>query len=357
LKAKDKLQQLKDSGEIIYSNSKINTFNNCQFEYYNTYVLKNRGIGNCYTEMGSEIHNNIENIYNGVSNKEDLKVNYNNKLAELEILDIRFPNEKIKASWVSDVNHFVENFNKMDTKMKTEELIVFQTDDGEHFQGYIDAIVPSEKGKPYVNIIDWKTSSKFSGKKLNEAGRQLLMYGLGLEQTTNYKVDKIMWFMVKYLYVCNVQKNGKTKRKMCNRGKWVKEIKNPLEKALYKLGIDEFEVDILLDQAIESNNLEGLPQEIQGEYWLQDCFVEYEVTDKKKKELKEYLKNTIIEINSKNKDDESEWKPVEITKYDSFYCATLCGHRKSCKFYKQFLKENVDDFNKVDKSEFGDLFN
>jgi len=241
--------------------------------------------------------------------------------------------------------------------MKTEELIVFQTDDDEFFQGYIDAIVPSEKGKPYVNIIDWKTSSKFSGKKLNEAGRQLLMYGLGLEQTTSYKVDKIMWFMVKYLYVCNVQKNGKTKRKMCNRGKWVKEIKNPLEKALYKLGIDEFEVDMMLDNAIENNNLEGLPQEIQDEYWLQDCFVEYEVTDEKVEELKAYLKNTIIDINNKNKDDESEWKAVEITKYDSFYCATLCGHRKHCKFYKKFLKENVDDFEKRDKSEFGDLFN
>nr|WP_233499550.1 hypothetical protein [Bacillus velezensis] len=39
-------------------------------------------------------------------------------------------------------------------------------------------------------MYDWKTSSKFAGKKLNEAGRQLLMYKLALEQTTDLKVDK-----------------------------------------------------------------------------------------------------------------------------------------------------------------------
>jgi hypothetical protein len=223
-------------------------------------------------------------------------------------------------------------------------------------QGYIDGITPSQKGKPYIDIIDWKTSSKFSGKKLNEAGRQLLMYKLGIEDNTNFKVDKVMWFMIKYLYVCNMQKNGKVKRKMCNRGKWVKEIRTQIEKELYKCNMDEFEVELLLDKAEEDNNLDCLPKEIQEKYWLEDCFVEYEITDEKIDEFKQYIINTVKEIESKDPNNPDEWKPVEIDKYNSFYCSTLCSHRKTCPTYKKFLDENADSFDKKNKNDEFDIF-
>ncbi|TCJ01136.1 PD-(D/E)XK nuclease family protein [Cytobacillus praedii] len=229
-------------------------------------------------------------------------------------------------------------------------------DDEIIMQGYVDAIQPSEKGKPYINIIDWKTSSKFSGKKLDEAGRQLLMYKLGLESTTNLKVDKIMWFMIKYLYVCWKLKNGNMKKKMCNRGKWVSEMRKTLEKDMSNLDIAEFEIELLLDKAVEDNNLNCLPKEVQQKYSLEDCFVEYEATEEKVAELKQYVINTVYKIESKGKDS-SEWKPVEITKYDSFYCATLCNHRGHCEYYKKFLNENSDSFEKKkDKFDLENLF-
>jgi ATP-dependent helicase/DNAse subunit B len=351
LDAKVKLDELYKQGERVFSHSKLGTFNNCEFEYYNTYVLKNRGVDNVYNVLGSCLHDNIEAIYDGESDIEKFKINYTDKLLELDMIDLKFPNEKIGDSWKKDVNHFLNNFNKMDTKIIQEKLIVFEISDGIWIQGYIDGIVPSEKGKPHVNVIDWKTSSKFAGKKLTEAGRQLLMYKIGLEDNTPMKVDKVMWFMIKYIYVCNMQKNGKVKKKMCNRGKWVKDMRSTLEKELCKIGIDEFEVEMLLDKAVEDNNMNCLPEEIQEKYWLEDCFLEYDITDEKIEEFKQHVVNTVKAIDSKDHSNPDDWQPVELDKYNSFYCATLCGHRKTCKFYKKFLDENADSFDKKNKKD------
>ena len=352
----DKLNELKEQGKNIYSFSKLGTFNNCEYEYYNTYILKKKGIENIYTIMGSELHDGIEQIYRNKLDIEKFKKDFENRLLELEMNGISFPSETIGDSWKADVGHFINNFNKIDSKMILEKLRVFEITDGVYFQGYVDAILPSEKGKPYVNIYDWKTSSKFTGKKLNEAGRQLLMYKLAIENTTNLKVDKIMWFMIKYVYVCS-QGKKKIKKKMCNRGKWVKEIRNQLEKDLKNNGMDDFEIELLLDNAVKQNTLECLPDEIKNKYWLEDCIVEYEITEERINELKDYVVNTVNEIESKDASNEAVWKPVEINKYNSFYCSVLCGHRKTCKFYKEFLDKSSKQFKKKDKVDvFDNLF-
>lgn len=356
---KNKLNELKEKGVPVYSFSKLNSFNNCEYEYYNTYVLKNRGIDNIYTIMGTTIHEGIEGIYDQTKDINKFKEEFENKLMESELVGVTFPNEKIGDSWKADNRHFLENFNKLDTKIIQEKLIVFEIAEGIWLQGYIDGILPSDKGKPYVHVNDWKTSSKFAGKKLTESGRQLLMYKVGLEKVSNFKVDRLTWFMVKYIYVCNTQKNKKVKKKMCNRGKWVKDMRKQLEKDLLGLGIEEFEIEILLDAAVKNNNIKELPQQVQNKYWIEDCFVEYEATEERIEELINYVINTVAAINNKNPGDEKEWKPREITQFDSFYCSTLCGHRKTCKFYKEFLDKNSDKFKKKDKDDefsFDNLF-
>jgi ATP-dependent helicase/DNAse subunit B len=352
---KEKLDQLKQSGAKIYSFSKLGTFHTCQYEYYNTYVLKNKGIDNCYTILGSALHQGIESIYSGEGNEETFKNDYFNKLTELDLLGINFPNDKIKNSWVADVTHFINTFKKIESKVLLEQLIAFEIGDGIWMQGYIDAIFPSENGKPLVNIIDWKTSSKFTGQKLQDAGRQLLLYKIGLEDNTNYKVDKIAWFMIKYIYVCWDGKKA-VKKKMCNRGKWVKEIRPQLETELLKLNIDELEREILLDKAVKDNSLSCMPDEIKDKYWLEDCVVEYEITDEKIDEVKSYVVNTVNAIESKNINNELEWEPVKIDKKNSFYCSVLCGHRKTCKYYKKFLEQNADGFDKKPKKDEFDIF-
>ncbi|MGK4040811.1 PD-(D/E)XK nuclease family protein [Heyndrickxia oleronia] len=354
---KKQIEELRGQGKKVYSFSKLGTMNTCEYEYHNTYNLKKKGLDNIYNVMGSELHSGLEGIYGNNEDVETLNKNFEEKLIECEMLGINFPNQSIGDSWKADMRHFLNNFKKLEKKMIQEKLILFKITDDIYLQGYIDSIIPSDKGKPYVNIIDWKTSSKFTGKKLTEAGRQLLLYKVGLEATTNIKVDKVMWCMLKYLYVCNMQKNGKVKKKMCNRGKWVKEMRNAFEKELNKLNLDEFEIELLLDKAVEDNQMHCLPKEIKDKFWLEDCFLEYEVTDERIDELKQYVIKTVKEIESKDPNNEDEWQPQELNKYNTFYCSTLCGHRKHCKFYKAFLDENSESFDKKNKKDEIDMDN
>lgn len=350
-----KLKELRENGVNVYSFSKLGSFNNCEYEFYNSYINKKETVPNIYTLIGSEVHNGIEQIYKKEINSVSFKENFENKLIECELLGYNFPNESIGDSFKKDMSHFMDNFNEIEGNKLIEKLIVFEID-GIWLQGYIDCIIPSDKGKPYVDIYDWKTSSKFTGSKLTDAGRQLLLYKIGLEQSTNMKVDKVQWFMVKYVNVCFVQKNGKVKKKMCNRGKWVSDIKNYLEKDLTSLDMSELEISFKLDDAITNNNLDQLPEEIKNKYWLEDCIVEYDTSDEKIEEVKNFVKETVAKIENKVASN-SKWKPIEISKYNSFYCSVLCGHRKRCEYYKEFLEKNKDGFKKKQQSnEMDELF-
>ncbi|MFF3149845.1 PD-(D/E)XK nuclease family protein [Streptomyces sp. NPDC057927] len=340
----NQIKELRSNGVTVYSFSRLGAFNTCEYSYFNTYIERKKQIPNVYSEIGTVMHDSIENLYKRKMNRKEVISAYENKLIENDIKGIKFPNDKIKNSYIADMSHYLSNFKVLNGKFTLEKQVLFEIE-GSNFTGFIDAIRPSKKGKPYVDIIDWKTSSKFSGDKLQDAGRQLLMYKYAIETTTPFKVDKLMWCMLKYVNVCYKQKNGKLKERMLNRGKWLSEMRKTFTGDLKKLDYDELEIEILLDQAGENNNMDNLPAELREKYWLEDCYVEYEATEERMLELNTYVKETVRTIETKSKNAE-EWKPVEINKYNSFYCSNLCGHRKSCSFYQDFINENKESFDK-----------
>lgn len=336
------VQKLREDGHTVWSFSRLGTFHNCNFEYYNTYIKKNRGIGNCYTELGSLCHEYVEGVYKGeIIDTSDFNQKLHNKLLELEIMDLDFPSEVIKNSFVKDMDHFTINFSKLDGEFDIEKMFLAKVG-GKYLLGYIDAIrtIEDEDGNKKTSIIDWKSSSKFTGDKLTSAGRQLIIYKLGLEQTSDLNIDKIMWGMLKYINVCWKLKNGNIKKKMVNRGKLIKEMKNTFEKEMLKSGMDEIEVGMILMLAESNNSLKDLPDIITDKYWLEDCFVEYEATEEVIKEVEDYVVNTIEEIESKDIHNESEWKPLDFDKEGTFYCNTLCSHRKTCSFIREYNQKN-----------------
>lgn len=342
MSTEDKLKQLRADGHTVWSFSRLGSFNNCNYEYYNTYILKDRGEGNCYTEAGSFVHEYIEGIYRKEKDKLQFSQDFNAKMVENEFLGIDFPSEQIRDGFIADVKHYTEHFKLLDGSHLLEKLIVFQI--GDHWiQGYIDMTQVTEDKE--INVIDWKSSSKFAGKKLTEAGRQLVMYKIGLESDPRIKVNSVKWCMLKYLYVCHTQKNGKVKRKMCSRRKWVKEMQSAFEKELATNGMDDLLISIEMELALKNNNIGNLPEYIKDKYWLEDCYVEYEVDEEKIQELKDYVNNTIVAIESLDANDESQWKPVNVED-NSFYCNHLCNHRQTCKF----LKEYNSDFKNKNKN-------
>lgn len=332
------VQHLRQEGKKIYSISRLNTANQCLLEYHKTYNLKEKGVSNPYSEVGEVFHDHIERVYRGeeLTNRQ-FNQSLHDKLIEMDIVGLDFPSEKIKDSYVKDLEHFTRNFSTIEGQFELEKMFVTEVE-GIYLMGYIDGI-RNHDGK--IEVIDWKTSSKFSGKeKLKHAGRQLTLYKLGLEQSSDLKIDNVKWCMLKYVYINSYLKNGKLKQKMVNRGKIVSDMSKTFEKELIKSGLPEIEVGMLLMEAEEKNDLSVLPAIITDNYWLTDCFLEYEVTDEIIKEVKDYVVDTVKMIESKDAKDHSQWNHIDFDKEGTFYCNTLCNHRQHCSAIKEYNKKN-----------------
>lgn len=347
------LKELRDKGHTVYSISRINNFNTCAYGYYLTYVKRQRGLGSAWTEMGSLAHDTIEKHYrNEVPEGFNFKQEIHNKAAILDLMDMGFPNDVIKNAFMADMCLFADNFEKMNGDFTLEKMFITQFGDV-YLHGYIDAIQEINEYRetelpngtvPYyetleTNVLDWKTSTKFKAKELLEHGRQLVIYKIGLEKTSGMKIDKVAWNMLKYVYVCHVQKNKKVKKRMINRSKVAKEMEKAFRKDMAAENMNEFAIDIAIDKLKETNDISVMPKIITDKYWVEDCILEYEVTPEIEAEAEKYIVNTVKSIEALDEDDESAWKPADV-EAEHFYCNTLCSHRATCPFLKEYNRKN-----------------
>ena len=209
----EKIKQLKSQGIPIYSISKLNTMDECLWSYWLTYMEHLPSKENIYTFAGTKIHSCLERIQNG--EKIDFRKEFQEMLEDAQILGIDFPNENIKTKWVKNIECFIEGYNRPDyKKFETEKLFLIKIHDY-YIQGIIDLLIYNDDGT--VSIIDYKTSSKFSNSELKSKGRQLVLYGMAMEQL-GYKVKSIAWNMLKYCKISYPLKNGKIKKTIAERG-------------------------------------------------------------------------------------------------------------------------------------------
>jgi hypothetical protein len=286
-----------------------------------TYILKLEGKDNIYGIMGNVIHDCLDDIHNDKKTELDMLAEYLSGLNKCKLFNVEFPEVYIEKAWKSDMNHFVHNFKKLDGKHITEHGFIFDLE-GNILTGFIDEI----REKDIIEILDWKTSSEFKDEKLQEAGRQLLIYALAYESEFGTKVDKVGWYMLKYLYV---KYDGKSK--MIARRNAVKDIKGLINTQLKKLGYSESDRDLLINKAMANNNLSNMPKEVQDRFQYEDCILYYEITEERIQELKDYVRDTVNSVQNKDINNEEEWLPKDNPK-DDFYCKNLCGHKQHCKF-------------------------
>lgn len=62
-----------------------------------------------------------------------------------------------------------------------------------------------------------------------------------------------------------------------------------------------------------------------------------DVNEQTIKNLENYLLDKIKEI--KDRTEKNDWDRKDIDKTDSFYCNMLCGCKKYCKYYKDYISE------------------
>ena len=341
----EKIKELKSKGIPIYSISRLNTVDNCGWEYWQTYMEHLTPKDNIYGFTGTRIHKCLENIQNGENINFPLEID--KMLKEASILDINFPTENIKDKWIKDIKQFAYNYNPPKYKNKETEKKFIINIDNKYIQGIIDLVIYNDDNT--VSIRDYKTSSKFSNAELEEKGRQLILYGMAMENM-GYKIKDIAWEMLKYVEISYKLKNGKIRTTVAERGFILDKLKSDITKELKSLKkYSDLEIEMMVDEAIELNSFENLPNEIRNKYTIKDYICYYDYTEDKKQETKSYIKAKINEI-EQFQNDISWWEPKEITTYNSFYCKNLCSHALRCEYLQDFIeKENEEIEDKLSK--------
>lgn len=269
-----------------YSFSKLSTFHECKMQYYLQYIAKIPQKENIYSSLGSCIHNILENRQE--TREYDVEKDIETFIDEIETAEmfgIDFPSEKIKKDYIECITHCLRTLELFEDEVEIEKELNFDID-GINIVGYVDCIRHLDNGK--VDIYDYKTSSLYGKKQLEEKAMQLILYAIGLEKE-GYEINSISWIFLKYATVQGTRKEKNVKR-----------------------------------------------SELEKNQDFKPCIYEWEYNEKEKQRAIEWVKNTVEEIN--NCKEFNEWESKKITKYNSFGCSNICGVCKHCETLKQYLK-------------------
>ncbi len=316
------VKELKKNGKTIYSISRLNSFNDCKLAYKYTYIDYKKGIDNVYNLLGTLCHDNKEALLKGKITKDNFLKIFDDEIFELDIKGIEFPSENIKSGYVQNIRKYIMEQEDNNKKCIIEKFVIMEIDEDNYIQGFIDYI-DGVDGK--LRILDFKTSTAYSGEEKVKSGRQLILYKLALEKITGKEVVFVGWDLLKYCNICKMQKNGKVKKYLIERRKVANEMADRYTKDLKEMGKEQYEIDLILFDN------KDIPDELKDVYWKEDGIVELKVDEEMIQETMDYLNNSINNIKN-----EKDFNAKVITEKNSFYCSFLCGHRLICPHLKEY---------------------
>lgn len=383
---------VKSLGKTCYSYSRLSVIHECQYGYYQSYILRNKGRGNVYSFLGSIVHDVLESYTNGEIKYEEMLPTFDAAYNKACLAGLKFPSDAIRIGYIDNLRSFFQEYEIPKADEILTEAFICGSFGGEHnqmfMQGFIDETYcyTDDDGKKHVVISDHKSSTKFKEKDLLKYGRQLVLYAVMYEKFTGIPVDRVQWNMMKYLEVTFrgkwVSEFGKLKAtelkdflidkcgeeesliKKLKKAELVeiglqykeiiaaefnfdmsdkkivyqrKDIYNKLVKHMLKLDIEQS----VLDEFKEHNLYSKLPEAVKST--MRDAGIQvnpfyelYEITEEIKDEMENYLLDSIALIESKEGKGEHAYPPKDIAK-DEFFCRWLCNHGDTCKYFKQYL--------------------
>lgn len=311
------LKPLKEKGVRVWSISRLNNFNTCRYQYYLTYIERAKQKDGVYSKLGSACHSDLEDLYDGDSNILSPS-HFNNDWQICEIFGVEFPKSRgdIKGNYKKDIDTFYNIYKKMEGKFISELGFILKLSDKDVLMGYIDLTEVCDYEN--VKIYDFKTSAMFKDKKLIDAGRQLTIYQMALEQLYGLKVNQNGWIMLKYSDL----QIGNNKPMVAVQNKdLVKKSESQLKKLMIKLGINQAMVEMYITKCLMDNNFNCLPENVKKQIHIKTHFKEYKITEDVKKETIDYIMNTIRAIDDMEGKSKEEWE----YNYNDFFCYNLCG--------------------------------
>lgn len=376
----------------LWSFSKFDSYRTSKYEWMLKYIKhlpENNEKQSAYASLGGAVHDVLEGLYDGTIKYEDMVDQFDDIwMTNIEIAQLVFDrndttkNENIKNKYYKDLMHFFKNYNKLPYKMQNEQFVTIKITDDIVMQGYIDAVYKNDDG--IYTVVDYKTSTQYSGKAIEEHAAQLVLYSEALRQLEIPK-DKIRccWNFLKYVNIDCEQMNGKIKTRTIERYEIGEKLQASAKAWLKKLGYEE---DIMeyLDALVQTNDIKCLPEDVQAKYTINDCYVYVDNIWDFYEALKEEIIETVNEINQKTEEykclmeigdiEEAEllfWDDEESLKSQAYYYNNLCGYSiPTIKPYKQYLdkltaeknggllgstKKNDDEYDENDMSWLNDL--
>ena len=385
------IKKMKENGcDNTLSWSKLNTFVDDPFSFYLKYI---KGIKeekkNAYAFLGDIVHNGLEKFYNNEFTKQQMIEAFEEGLATQHNCGIKFvkddkQNDSIESKYYTCILNFLYNYEKKSNQSRLEQFVGMPF--GHYYmQGYIDHIYPYIEKNPdqnnpeniitkhYVVIEDFKTSTAYSGKMIDEKAGQLKLYAIMFSNNYNVPIEniKIGWNFLKYVKVDYLQKNGKIKTSNIERHELDVKLQAKVKTVAKSLGYSDEDIqnfyEIMsknLKQHKNNNIFDGMPPEFNNYFTIRDCFVEIPFDKEKAKEFIDYVLEQIELMDSKieaynlTQDENLFW--LDVTKENSFFFINLCGY--TAKNHKPLAKylEGLQSFDRPvqeNDSEFDDFMN
>ncbi len=348
----EELEKIKQKHGVqrLWSWSRMNTFMTSKFEYLLKYILKSKEdrCDSCYTTLGTICHDTLDKFYEGEIKYEDMIDDYNDGFTTaITIADLKFnrsdeeKNKSIGEKYNENLVHFFQNHTIYKYKLLVEKPIVVNIN-GNVFVGYIDALYKDDDGNYYV--LDFKSSSIYTGKTLEENSGQLTIYAIGLNQL-GIPLDKIKpcFNFLKYCTIKYEQKNGTVKYRNVERCKIGESLQSNAKTWLKTFG---YEPDEYLKEMLDTNSIDCLPDEVKAKYEITDCHVYIDLNDGLVDKWTDLITTTLKDIELRERDYEETksvecfWDDEESVKAQSYYFANLCSYSATKHLpYKAYLEK------------------
>lgn len=361
--SQNQLDKIKEKYDVntIWSWSRVEKFMNSPYEFFLKYILNEPEDrqDSIYVTTGSIAHDTLDKYYEYEISYKEMYDNFlDGWTTAIDICDLKFnrtdeeANDKLKEKYFENLSHFFKNHNPYKYRITIEKPVVINVNNN-IFVGYIDALYKDEDGN--VTIIDFKTSSKYTGKTLEQHSGQLTLYAIGIHQMFNIPFDKIKicFNFLKYVDIQYQQKNGTIKSRQVERCKIGECLQTNVKMWLKDAGYDDIQFENYLKEMTDLNTIECLPKEIQDKYVVDDCHVYIDLNEKLINKWMDTITVNINDINARTKDYDATnnekyfWDSEESVKAQSYYFANLCSYSANKhKPYKEYL-DNLEN-NKVD---------
>lgn len=185
---------------MVWSFSRINSYDYCPYSWYLRYIEKNNGVGSFYADNGKAVHEVLELITNGTISVYDAPMTY---LEKYENILNRTKESSMEKTFESCMNYLSElDESVLDGyKIIGSELKINYKIGKYNFIGFIDLLLEDKNGN-YI-VVDHKSADPFlkkngepySATKTAYEGyvKQLYLYSEGVKQAYGKYPTKLVF--------------------------------------------------------------------------------------------------------------------------------------------------------------------